>query len=603
MCGITGILGSDDLVTVRKMTETLVNRGPDDSGYFSDGGIALGHRRLSIIDLTTGKQPMFNEDRSIVIIYNGEIYNFRELRVQLTTSGHRFVTNSDTEVIVHAYEEFGDACLNMFNGMFAFALWDSRRKDLILARDPSGIKPLYYTTTNGLLLFASEVKAILASGLIKPELDPLSLHYLLNLRYVPDERTIFRNIVRLPAGSFIRAKSATDYTVRKYVDDSFDSDSSLLEYDTIGKVRRVLKESIERHLISDVPVGFYLSGGIDSSAILALARGVYSQELLTFSMGFGEETDELDDARKVSEFFESEHMEITIDGSLLRELPSMVWSVDSPKRNLWHYYLAELASRHVKVVLSGLGGDELFGGYDFRYRLIAERAAWRNLTTQEKIDGYLATQGRDILPTEEMKLMYGSRLQPMLSTKVTSLFEPYFNDDSKPLMEQVLDADMKMKMHHEFLLVDDAVSMANSLEVRVPFLDRELVSLCLRIPYHMKSNGVEGKLILRKAMADLLPPFVLKKLKQGFNPDPALVFKKELRDYADQYLLNGAGVRMGLFSKRFVTSVLSKKVSANLRAHYNKLWDMLAFEVWYKLYFEREEFDQPNISLDRFLSS
>lgn len=601
MCGIAGILGSDDLITVRNMTETLAHRGPDDSGYFSDRNIALGHRRLSIIDLTTGKQPIFNEDHSVVVIYNGEIYNYKELRSELVAKGHQFATNSDTEVIVHAYEEFGYDCLAKFNGMFAFALWDARNKELVLARDPNGIKPLYYTITNGMLLFASEAKGLLASGLFKPELDMLSLHYLLNLRYVPSEATMFRDISRLPPGSYLRAKGANNYTISKFANNGFVGDPSLHESEPIDKVRRLLKQSVERHLISDVPVGFYLSGGIDSSTILALARGVYPQKFVTFSMGFGEESDELDDARKVSEFFETEHRSIMVDGSLLKEVPSMVWAADGPKRNLWHYYLAELASKHVKVVLSGLGSDEIFGGYDFRYRVVAKRASGKNITAQEKVGIYLQTQGRDILPRKEMEKMYGSKLKPLLDKRIAPLFEPLFSSRS-PLMEQVFTADMKMKMNHEFLLVDDAVSMAHSLEVRVPFLDKELVSLCLRIPHPLKFNETEGKLILKKAMADALPSFVLKRPKQGFNPDPVQIFRKELKDYA-HYIMDGIGIKMGLFSKNFVRSLLKHEVSDNLRTHYNKLWDMIAFEAWYKIFFVRCEYEKPHTNLDRLLSS
>jgi asparagine synthase (glutamine-hydrolysing) len=601
LCGIGGILGSDDRATVRKMTNALVHRGPDDSGYFSDRNVAMGHRRLSIIDLATGRQPIFNEDHSIAVIYNGEIYNYRELRNELSAKGHRFATNSDTEVIVHAYEEFGYHCFDTFNGMFTFALWDSKKNELILARDPHGIKPLYFSIVDGRLLFASEAKAILASGLVKPQIDLLSLHYLLNLRYVPGEGTSFRNIFRLPPGSFLRAKSASDYVIERYAS-NIGGDIPISEGDLVAEVRRVLKSSMERHLISDVPVGFYLSGGIDSSTILALAKGAYPQELLTFSMGFGEENDELISARRVSEIFGTNHKEIVIDGSLLKELPSMVWSVDGPKRNLWHYYLAELASKHVKVVLSGLGGDEIFGGYDFRYRVITKKDGNAILTPAEKIETYLQTLSRDILPLEETTKFYGETLQPMLSYKIPALFETFFANGS-PFIQQVFNADMKMKMTHELLLVDDATSMAHSLEVRVPFLDKELVRLCMKIPYDQKFNNSEGKLILKKAMADVLPDFVLKKPKQGFNPDPALVFQKEIKDHAGQHLLDGAGVKEGFFTKDFVVNLLKKKPSTNLRAHYNKLWDMLAFEAWYKLYFIRGEFEHPHMSLDRLLSS
>ena len=598
MCGITGIFGTNDQHIIKKMTDSVTHRGPDEVGYFHDDRISLGHARLSIIDLHTGSQPMFNENKNFVVVYNGEIYNYQELKSELEKKGHNFSTSSDTEVIVHAYEEYGIESFNMFNGMFAFAIWDSKKKELILARDSHGIKPLYFSEVNKKLLFASEAKAILNSQDIEPEVNIESLYYMLNLRYIPYEQTIFKNIQRLAAGHFLRAKSNGQLEIRKYKRENTHNLLEITENQASTKLNNALLSSIKRHLISDVPLGFYLSGGIDSTTLVAISKELGHKKLTTFSMGFGEERDELQTAKQVSEYFETDHKEIIIDGGIMKEFPSMIWCAEGPKRNLWHYYLAKLARKHVKVVLSGLGCDEFFGGYDFRYKQIMNYT--NDLSTQEKVKTYINTQGRDILSENEMNDFFGKQFKNFSKRSVSNLFIPFFNTNGS-FLQQVVEADKEMKMTNEFLLVDDAVSMAHGLEVRVPFLDNELTSLSQQLPMNYKFHNNEGKFILKKTMTNRLPDFVLKKSKQGFNPDPVLVYKKELHEYAKQYLLDGIGISQGFFTKDFVTKLLSQETSDHFRTHYNKLWDIFAFETWYKLFIVRKEFTKPNISLDKLL--
>lgn len=352
MCAIAGF-NFEDKSLIRKMCDVMAHRGPDGEGYYSGSSITLGHRRLSIIDLETGNQPVYNEDGSIVVVYNGEIYNFRELRAALETRGHRFSTASDTEVIVHAYEEFGRDCVKHFNGMFAFALYDAGRDELFLARDRCGVKPLHYTQLqDGTFLFASEIKALLQYKRVKREMDPQSLHYTINLRYIPGERTMFMGIFRLPPGHTMVVKNRM-VTITRFWEPSHNRIRHPESY-YIRMLRKLLDAAVERHLISDVPVGLMLSGGIDSSALVALASRKTDEPIKTFCMGFGNANDEIMDARFVAEQFGTDHQELVVDTHLLRDYPRMIWYADEPKRNLYPYYISEMVGREVKTALGGL---------------------------------------------------------------------------------------------------------------------------------------------------------------------------------------------------------------------------------------------------------
>jgi len=583
MCGICGVVGASDKSIIRTMTETIRHRGPDDIGFYIDDITMLGQCRLSIIDLETGRQPIFNEDGSIVIVYNGEIYNFIDLRRKLEANGHKFSTNSDTEVVVHAYEEYGTDCLNLFNGMFAFALFDSNQKRLFIARDRQGIKPLYYAKADQGLIFASEIKSILKYPGMQRTLDKRALACFLTLRYVPFDLTMFEGIKKVLPGNYAvfdksGLREVPYWRLQPNPDRSDVANEELIE---------TLKRSVERHIISDVPVGIYLSGGIDSAALVAFASELSKNPISTFCMGFGEESDELEDARMISKHFGTVHHETVVKERLLDDFPEMIWHMDFPKRNLYPYYLAQMASKHVKVVLSGLGGDELFAGYDFRYRQLGSRQPYE---INDKIQLYLGTQARDIPHDQEQ--VYGKAVPEGIHNCAGRFLRPFFSD-GLPFMEQVLAADFNAKMIYDFLPVDDATSMAHSVETRVPYLDNELVKLAFTIRFASKFRDGRGKFILRRALSDRLPNATLEKKKQGFGPNPFETYGREVRHYAETYLPKGDTVRMGLVNPDWVNKVLSRSPTPDFNAEYNKIWDCLALEVFYRIYLRDELLISP----------
>ena len=643
MCGIAGFT-FEDPVLIRKMCDVIKQRGPDDEGYYSDTGITLGSRRLAIIDLEGGHQPIHNEDKSIVTVYNGMIYNFKELRASLEREGHRFYTNTDTEVIVHAYEQWGEECVKRFDGMFAFALWDSNRKRLMLARDQCGIKPLYYTILgDGSIIFASEIKAILQSPAVRREIDTDAFHYYINLRFIPKEKTLFKGISRLLPGHYL-TMDAGGLRTRQYWDIVPEPKEYSEDY-LVKRLEELLNGAVKRHLISDVPVGVYLSGGMDSSTVVALASKAVDSPLKTFTMGFGEHNDELSDARFVADYFNTEHREIIIHSTLLEEYPKMIWYADMPKRNLYPYYITREVSKYVKVVLSGLGGDELFAGYEWKYEFAQDVEAQRKkvparlmsemqlsaaklikhlshygalheieyvshlkriANLQSNVDLYLMVMSLDeVFSKEYLKRIYGSKLLDQPIPPVKNMFEPYFNSENNRLCftDQVLLADFKVKMADDFLYVDDAMSMANSLEGRYPFLDRSLLEFAFTIPHEYKFHRGEGKYVLKKVMRKVLPKRVIGKIKQGFGGNVGIQFSGEIADYARQLLPEGYAVKEKLVKKRYVEDVLNRRASMNLVKHYTVLWNLLAFEVWYRLFILPDEIRKPEQNMDQMFQS
>jgi len=635
MCGIVGFT-FEDPVLIKRMCDILQHRGPDDEGYYIDSCISLGNRRLSIIDLKTGHQPIYNEDESIVVVHNGEIYNFMELRNELERIGHKFYTNSDTEVIVHAYEEWGDDFMRKFNGMFAFALWDANRKKLLLARDPCGIKPLYYTILkNGSLLFASEIKAILQHEEIRREVDKEAFHYYVNLRFTPGEKTMFKGIKRLLPGHYLVMEKET-IKIRKFWD-IIPSPQNYSESYLIKKLRDILRRAVRRHLISDVPLGVYLSGGIDSSTIVALASEMMDEPLKTFTMGFGEFTDELEDAQFVADYFGTDHRELIVSTDLLKDYPKMIWHADTPKRNLYPYYIAREVGKNVKVVLSGLGGDELFAGYEWKYKFAEDVEEERKRIPQElvknaqedalkllryvckygsvheieyihnlkriaylnsNVDLYLLVMSLDeVFHEDYLPNIYGENMLKDYLPPVRDIFMPYFQNDLS-FVDQILLADFKVKMTDDFLFVDDAMSMAHSVEGRYPFLDRELVEFAFTIPHEFKFNHKEGKYILKKAMKGLLPKRVLKKAKQGFGSNVGIRFSRELYELAKQLLPEGYIVRNGFIKKKYIEDVLSYRTSISLMKHYALIWSLIAFEIWYRIFIIPEEIHKPQLNIN-----
>jgi asparagine synthase (glutamine-hydrolysing) len=634
MCGIAGF-NFEDPALLRNMCHVMKHRGPDDEGYFDDSDMSLGNARLSIIDLEGGHQPIYNEDRSILVVHNGEIYNYQELRAELQGLGHRFQTNSDTEVIVHSYEERGDDCCLNFNGIFAFAIWDAKRRTLLLARDRCGVKPMYYTRLgDGRFLFASEIKGLLQYNEIKRSVDLEALHYYLNLRFVPRHKTLFSNIYRLPPGSLMKIKGNRMQIRRYWVPDP--TPGRFSEGYLVAKIREALTSAVKRNLISDVPLGILLSGGMDSSAILAFASKVSNSPIRTFTMGFGEATDEIEDAVSVATEYGAEHQKLVAKQDLLKEYPRMIWYADMPKRNLYPYYIMREASKHVRVLLGGLGGDELFGGYEWKYqfaedverersripRKLALTASRNTAALAQYVSRYgsifeiehihelkrivhirdnrelymLVASLDEVFDKESLGKIYGKRLLSARLPPVRGVFDEHFSNDLE-FIDQIMLADFSVKMPDDFLHVEDTMSMANSIEARVPLLDNEMVDLALKIPAAMKYRDGHGKYIFRKAMEGVLPDRVLRKEKRGFGGTVGMQFSKEIGEYASQVLPEGYAVKRGYVKKKYIDEVLKHKASMNLIKHYIVIWDLLAFEIWYRMYM-LDELAQPKLEIN-----
>ncbi|MBD3387403.1 MAG: asparagine synthase (glutamine-hydrolyzing) [Candidatus Altiarchaeales archaeon] len=622
MCGVCGFVGSGDRKLLKDMSSVISHRGPDNKGIYLDKDVGLGHTRLSIIDLSpSANQPLCNEEGDIWVSYNGEIVNFMQLRETLESKGHSFKSNSDTEVIVHAYEEYGDECVRMFDGMFAFALWDSRDERLLMARDRSGIKPLHYAWVGGTFLFASEIKSLLQHPGLRREVDMRSFHYYINLRYVPGENTMFKGVKRLLPGNLMVWEDGSIKSLR-YWSPTLGGDSHTESY-YVKRTRKILEESVRRHMVCDVPFGICLSGGIDSTTIVALASRNTSENINTFSMGFGNPEDEVEDARLVAEEYGTNHHELVKEEDLIKEYPKMIWYADEPKRNLYPYYLYELASKKVKCVLGGIGGDEVFAGYIFKYNYVAKidrirsritprersavaRAAEKLIKFQTKYgslvdddeldyldsvrylgdntDQYLITQTLDrVLNDEYLCKIYGSKLMSKELNPVRLEYEKYFSGRGT-FIDKVFKADFMVKLPDDFLLVDDRMSNANSVESRVPFLENDLLELSFQMPAEIKLADPNGKSILRKAVKDIIPKKVLMKEKRGFASNTMDTYIRELRDLAKQALPDGSLVSDKLIKKEYFDKILGEVPNPRLRLHYDLIWSLYAAEIWYNMY-------------------
>lgn len=606
MCGICGIFGLEDKSLVRRMCQILAHRGPDDDGFFFDKNIGLGHRRLSIIDLAWGKQPIFNEDESICTIYNGEIYNFPELRKDLERKDHRFYTNTDTEIIVHLYEEEGALFVKKLRGMFAIALWDANKKCLLLARDPIGIKPLYYTFVGNILIFASEIKAILECEEVKRKLNTSSLDKYLTYRYVPGPLTMFEGISRLMPGHLMLC-SEKGHEIIKYWDIQAQPPGERSEEYYIRALRRMLEENVRMELISDVPLGAYLSGGIDSSIIVALMSRMMDQPVKTFSVGFGmgEPIDELASAKLVSEHLGTDHHEIIAKSEDVEKLlPKIIWHLDEPIVDpaiFPTYLVSQLASKHVKVVLTGEGADELFAGYsDYRIRLKGEKVrrvipafirktassffdkssnSGINLYARQMLD---ETEGHilwgELFNGEEKKELYMDRFN------VEKPYKPgYFKEYTSDTLDKMLYADIKTWLPDDLLTKVDKTTMANSLEARVPYLDHTLVEFAMGIPSRLKIKGGTEKYILRKTAEDLLPRETLIRKKHGFTVPINEWTTKHLNTMISNTLSESAIKNRGYFKYDHVRHIIEH--ASNPR-YSHQLWALFTLELWHKIYID-----------------
>ncbi len=627
MCGIAGIIeksnNSQDIMA--QMLRVMQHRGPDNRAIYRHGDITLGHLRLSIIDLDTGDQPLFNEDRSLCIIYNGELYNYRILQKELEARGHRFTTKSDTEVVLHGYEEYGPGILQKLNGIFALAIYDHNQGSVFLARDHFGIKPLHYYTDGTRLIFASEIKSIIQHPQIRRNLNPDALHQQLNLRYNQSSETLIRDIFRLAPGHYLQYKNGNAQIFR-YWSLSPATPNRLTESENLEQIHYYLKQAVERQLVSDVPIGVYLSGGMDSSTIVQKMHELKVPEINTFTLGFNEPTDEFSDASVIARHFNTNHRTLSLSLNPLADLKQTIWHAEEPKINLLQgFNMSSFVGQHVKVVLGGVGGDEIFAGYDihkFIYptnRLHQKIPGWLKKMLRWKSDFIFKLQRRSgALSWDEYRRgvqmlmaighieryylilrntwdfdqpfyhsIYQRSFIDQLSAKhqVVHSFLPLFSKvkESSPL-DQVLFAEIQSKMVNDYLLVEDRMSMAHSVEERVPFLDLDLVDFALSIPIELKIKYNQTKYIFRKAMESRLPPSIVKKKKWGFTVNPYLQFKKDLKTEAEKKLTKDFIERQGIFNYAYLRQIIDHKPTPKMRWHYNYLWLVLGFAYWQELF-------------------
>jgi asparagine synthase (glutamine-hydrolysing) len=612
MCGICGVVsasGSVDPERLAAMSATLVHRGPDSAGEVFDGPAALAARRLSIIDLETGDQPIANEDGTLNVVQNGEIYNYRELRAELERAGHAFRTHGDTEVLLHLYEEHGDAFAERLRGMFAIAIWDSRRRRLVLARDRFGIKPLYYREVGGELTFASELRA-----LPRGEIDLDAVEAFLAFNAIPAPLTIFKEARKLPAGHLLTwddgAVRLTQFARPAPLPERDDDRAELVE-----ELRSRLRDSVRAHLVSDVPVGVLLSGGVDSALLAALAAEESSEQLRTFSIGFEERSfDELADARRVAERYGTQHRELVLrpDAALL--LPALADVFDEPFADssaLPTYLVSELAAGDVKVALSGEGGDELFGGYyTYAADLLAARVGGMARLARPVVERLPSSSAKASFDYRAKRFVRAAHLPPLerhhgwkeifspeLRAELTgrrSAFDPvdvlrarYDETRGADELSRLQDVDLGVYLVDDLLVKTDRASMAHSLEARVPYLDTVVTNLALALPTKHKVRGLSKKVLLRKAAEPLLPREIVHGRKRGFSIPAAAWLRGELEPFARETLSAETLRRQGFFAPRVVERLLDDHV-AGREDRSRQLWGLLAFTLWHERHVERE---------------
>jgi asparagine synthase (glutamine-hydrolysing) len=633
MCGVNGIaLSSKSGQHVHRdvlgrMRDVITHRGPDDEGMFIDGRIGLGHRRLSIVDVAAGHQPMSNEDCSLQITYNGEIYNHADYRAELERLGHVYHTHCDTETILHLYEEHGHRCVDFLRGMFAFAIWDSRKSQLFIARDRLGVKPLYYVhTDDGSLFFASEIKALFAAKATRPELNYGALPDYLANHATSGAETLYRGVRRLLPGHTLVWQDG-EIDIKKYWDVSFlkVTDSSRSDSDFINEWSELFRSSVRLRLMSDVPLGMFLSGGIDSSAIAAVMSTMVDEPIKTFSVAFAErEANELEYARLVAEAYKTNHHEVVVSpAEFFQALPKLVWHEDEPiahPSSVALYFVSLLASQHVKVVLTGEGSDELLAGYG-RYRKTilnlsfgkvygsftpavvrsVVRGGVQNLP-KSKIRQTLLRSFLSVAPSIESIYfdnfaVFSASMQSSLLSEETreksGPIDPYAGvrevlcqTDAKSLLERLLYADIKTYLH-ELLMKQDQMSMATSIESRVPFLDHKLVEFTCSLPERLKLRGGTTKYILREAMKGILPQQILSRPKMGFPVPIAAWFRGPYRSVIDEYVLSDRAASRGIFNTEFVADLV-KRHQAGVENHDERLWSLVNFEIWQRQFFDGE---------------
>jgi asparagine synthase (glutamine-hydrolysing) len=630
MCGISGKLTLQPDPTldqlVNQMNHVLRHRGPDDDGVWvgGNGRIVLGQRRLAIVDLSpNGRQPMSNEDGSIWITFNGEIYNHPALRPQLEAKGHQYRGASDTETILHLYEEYGRECVTRLRGMFAFALWDEQRQLLLLARDRFGKKPLVYAETTDGLIFASELKALLQDERVSRDIDQLALHYYLTYGFIPTPQTIFGQIRKLPPAHTLVWQNG-QISLERYWSLDYLPKLNLSEAEATEQLVHHLREVVQIRLMSDVPLGAFLSGGIDSSAVVAFMAEAMSEPVKTFSIGFRADSyNETAYARQVAAHFQTDHQEFVVEPDALAILPELVWGYGEPFADssaLPTYYVAKMTRHYVTVALNGDGGDELFGGYT-RYQ------AHRLALTYDRLPDFLRQKLLPALvgrlpesdaynsPTRRLKHFLLAQNQPLdrrygrwltlmddaqKSTLYTSQFaaqmrpydafaplgEVYGQTAVLPWLDRLLHLDTHSYLPDDLLVKVDIATMIHSLEGRSPFLDHKLAEFVARLPIQYKIRGRQGKYLLKKALTPYLPPEILRRPKQGFAAPLAGWFRQELKETVRAVLLDERAIGRGIFAPTAVGRLLDEHISGKANHRY-PIWQLLMLELWFRAYIDR----------------
>lgn len=618
MCGIAGIFNLNGSpvapVLLRKMTDAIAHRGPDGEGFYVDSFVGLGHRRLAIIDLSpAGHQPMVTEDRKHAITYNGEIYNFQELRVELERLGYKFNSRTDSEVVLYSYVQWGAACLERFNGMFAFAIWDKSKQELFLARDRYGIKPLYYTLQNRVLFFASESKAFLTHPEFKKEINLEALFEYFTFQNIFSDNTLLKDVKLLPAGCWMKVRLG-DYNpslkYTRYWDFDFSEPTKTLsENDYLIELNRLFQQAVNRQLVSDVEIGSYLSGGMDSGSITAIASKQFPC-LKTFTCGFDLSSisgleisfDERQKAEHMSYLFKTEHYEMVLKaGDMERILPKLAWHLEEPRvgQSYPNYYVARLASKFVKVVLSGAGGDELFAGYPWRYF-----RAMVNKDFEDYIEKYYSFWQR-LVPNRYLRNIFSPIWKEVEQVWTRNIFKDVFKNKDAPLNspEDYINHSLYFEAKtflHGLLVIEDKLSMAHGLETRLPFLDNDLVDFAMHVPIKFKLNNLteysamnenelqkyyqntnDGKIIMRKVMSRYVPDKITNGAKQGFSAPDASWFRGESIDYVRRNLLQGNPLIYEFLDRKSVKELIDEHLNGKQNRRLF-IWSLLNIEQWLK---------------------
>lgn len=641
MCGIAGIIGNHrfDETDLRRMLHALRFRGPDDEDVYLSEGVALGQSRLSIIDLEGGRQPIPNETKTAWVVCNGEIYNYKTLRQELTDKGHQFSTYSDSEVIVHLYEEYGEQCVDRLRGMFAFAIWDEQRQCLFAARDRLGQKPLFFTHQGNEFTFASEIKALLAFDPSLAVMDLESLDQYLTLRIIAPPRSMFKSIRKLAPAHSLLFSAKTGLQIQRYWSLNFEPKLEGTEEDLIDELEAKFIDCLKLHMVSDVPVGAFMSGGLDSTLVVSmLMEHVVSKPLKTFSVGLPyREYDEAPYARMVAEKYGTQHHEKTIIPSLVDTLPKLVWHLDEPSDQLsvCSFLIAEMAREHVKVVIGGDGGDELFGGYDryygnryasyyalipasLRQYLIgpllqsipdgswykspSHQLKWlHKLSFMEGSERYSRSLGYFYCDDSYKVDLYGPVLKSVWQSfdARASIRDPFDAAKAEDIIDRMLSADNQVRLPDHSVMILDRMTMAHGLEARSPFMDHELAEFAAQLPVHLKVRGRSLRYIQTRLAEKYLPKAVLERPKQGFSSALTYLLKDEYPVLFSLFLSNSHLAANEVLRQEGINSLLDAHLSGKAD-HGNRLWLLLNSEVWYRMFIEEQSVEDISGQINDF---